>query len=113
MDELSEVPDGSVVVFSAHGVSPEVRAEADSRGLTTVDATCPLVAKVHAEARRFASDGYLVALIGHEGHEEVEGTLGEAPGSVALVQRAEDVGTLQPRRPGQGGLSHADHAGRR
>ncbi len=101
VDELSEVPDGACVVFSAHGVSPAVRAEADRRGLTTVDATCPLVAKVHAEARRFASDGYLVALIGHEGHEEVEGTLGEAPGSVALVQTAEDVGTLQPPDPGK------------
>ena len=99
VDELSEVPDGACVVFSAHGVSPAVRAEADRRGLTTVDATCPLVAKVHAEARRFASDGYLVALIGHEGHEEVEGTLGEAPDSVALVQTAQDVGALQPADP--------------
>jgi 4-hydroxy-3-methylbut-2-enyl diphosphate reductase len=101
VDELSEVPDGASVVFSAHGVSPAVRDEADRRGLTTVDATCPLVAKVHAEARRFASDGYLVALIGHEGHEEVEGTLGEAPESVALVQTAEDVGELQPADPGK------------
>ena len=101
VDELSEVPDGACVVFSAHGVSPAVRAEADQRGLTTVDATCPLVAKVHAEARRFASDGYLVALIGHEGHEEVEGTLGEAPESVALVQTAQDVGELQPADPGK------------
>src|SRR5580704_16959000 len=101
VDELSEVPDGASVVFSAHGVSPSVRDEADRRGLTTVDATCPLVAKVHAEARRFASDGYLVALIGHEGHEEVEGTLGEAPDSVALVQTAEDVGALQPPDPGK------------
>ena len=99
VDELSEVPDGASVVFSAHGVSPAVRDEADSRGLTTVDATCPLVAKVHAEARRFASDGYLVALIGHEGHEEVEGTLGEAPDSLALVQTAADVGALQPPDP--------------
>ena len=101
VDELSEVPDGARVVFSAHGVSPAVRAEADRRGLTTVDATCPLVAKVHAEARRFAADGYLVALIGHAGHEEVEGTLGEAPDSVALVQTAADVGTLQPADPGK------------
>ncbi len=100
VDELSEVPDGASVVFSAHGVSPAVRDEADRRRLTTVDATCPLVAKVHAEARRFASDGYLVALIGHEGHEEVEGTLGEAPDSVALVQTAADVGALQPPDPG-------------
>ena len=99
VEELSEVPDGANVVFSAHGVSPAVRDEADRRGLTTVDATCPLVAKVHAEARRFASDGYLIALIGHEGHEEVEGTLGEAPDSVALVQTAADVGALQPPDP--------------
>ncbi len=99
VDELSEVPDGARVVFSAHGVSPAVRSEADRRGLATVDATCPLVAKVHAEARRFAADGYLVALIGHAGHEEVEGTLGEAPDSVTLVQTAEDVGKLQPEDP--------------
>jgi 4-hydroxy-3-methylbut-2-enyl diphosphate reductase len=99
VDELSEVPDGARVVFSAHGVSPAVRTEADDRGLTAVDATCPLVAKVHAEARRFAADGYLVALIGHAGHEEVEGTLGEAPDSVALVETAEDVGRLRPADP--------------
>ncbi len=99
VDELSEVPDGARVVFSAHGVSPAVRTEADDRGLTAVDATCPLVAKVHAEARRFAADGYLVALIGHAGHEEVEGTLGEAPDSVALVETAEDVGRLSPADP--------------
>ncbi len=99
VDELSEVPDGARVVFSAHGVSPVVRSEADRRGLTTVDATCPLVAKVHAEARRFAADGYLVALIGHAGHEEVEGTLGEAPDSVALVESTQDVGRLRPADP--------------
>ena len=101
VDELSEVPDGANVVFSAHGVSPEVRSEAARRGLATVDATCPLVAKVHAEARRFASDGYLVALIGHAGHEEVEGTLGEAPASMALLQTAEDVASLRPADPGK------------
>jgi 4-hydroxy-3-methylbut-2-enyl diphosphate reductase len=99
VDELDEVPDGANVVFSAHGVSPAVRHEAERRGLAAVDATCPLVAKVHAEARRFASDGYLVALIGHAGHEEVEGTLGEAPASAALVERAEDVGVLNPPDP--------------
>jgi 4-hydroxy-3-methylbut-2-en-1-yl diphosphate reductase len=99
VDELSEVPDGACVVFSAHGVSPAVREEAHRRGLDTVDATCPLVAKVHAEARRFAADGYLVALIGHAGHEEVEGTLGEAPESTALVQTAEDVAGLRPADP--------------
>jgi 4-hydroxy-3-methylbut-2-en-1-yl diphosphate reductase len=101
VDELSEVPDGAMVVFSAHGVSPEVRQEAARRGLDAVDATCPLVAKVHAEARRFAADGYLVALIGHAGHEEVDGTLGEAPGAMALVETAADVSRLQPADPGK------------
>jgi 4-hydroxy-3-methylbut-2-enyl diphosphate reductase len=101
VDELSEVPDGAMVVFSAHGVSPEVRQEAARRGLDAVDATCPLVAKVHAEARRFAADGYLVALIGHAGHEEVDGTLGEAPDDMALVQTAADVARLQPADPGK------------
>ena len=101
VDELSDVPDGSTVVFSAHGVSPEVRKEAVRRGLSTIDATCPLVAKVHAEARRFASDGYLVALIGHGGHEEVEGTLGEAPDSTALVETAGDIARLRPSDPGK------------
>ena len=99
VDELSEVPDGAAVVFSAHGVSPEVRQEAARRGFDPVDATCPLVAKVHAEARRFAGDGYLVALIGHGGHEEVEGTLGEAPGSTALIETADDVAKLKPADP--------------
>jgi 4-hydroxy-3-methylbut-2-enyl diphosphate reductase len=101
VDELSEVPDGACVVFSAHGVSPAVRAEAARRGLDAIDATCPLVAKVHAEARRFAADGYLVAFIGHAGHEEVEGTLGEAPESMALVQTAGDVAGLRPADPGK------------
>jgi 4-hydroxy-3-methylbut-2-enyl diphosphate reductase len=97
VDELDQVPDGSTVVFSAHGVSPAVRSEAAGRQLKVIDATCPLVSKVHAEARRFAADGYTVALIGHAGHEEVEGTLGEAPSSTVLVQTAEDVATLKPR----------------
>ena len=97
VDELDEVPDGATVVFSAHGVSPMVRAEASRRGLAVIDATCPLVSKVHAEARRFAADGYTVALIGHAGHEEVEGTLGEAPDSTVLVQTPEDVAALRPR----------------
>jgi 4-hydroxy-3-methylbut-2-en-1-yl diphosphate reductase len=101
VDELSEVPDGACVVFSAHGVSPAVREEADRRGLVAVDATCPLVSKVHAEARRFAADGYLVALIGHAGHEEVEGTLGEAPEAMALVETADDVARLSPPDPGK------------
>jgi 4-hydroxy-3-methylbut-2-en-1-yl diphosphate reductase len=97
VDELDEVPDGATVVFSAHGVSPQVREEAARRGLAVIDATCPLVSKVHAEARRFAADGYTVALIGHAGHEEVEGTLGEAPDSTVLVQTAADVAALRPR----------------
>ena len=101
VDELSEVPDGAVVVFSAHGVSPAVRDEAARRGLDAIDATCPLVSKVHVEARRFAADGYLVALIGHAGHEEVEGTLGEAPGSAVLVENEADVARLRPEDPGK------------
>ena len=96
VEELDEVPDGSVVVFSAHGVAPAVRAEAARRGLEVVDATCPLVAKVHTEARRFADQGYQVVLIGHAGHDEVEGTLGEAPGMVTLAETAEDVARLRP-----------------
>ncbi len=99
VDELSEVPDGAAVVFSAHGVSPAVRDEAARRGLDAVDATCPLVSKVHVEARRFAADGYLVALIGHAGHEEVEGTLGEAPGAAFLVENEADVARLRPKDP--------------
>jgi len=86
VEELSAVPRGATVVFSAHGVSPAVRAEADRRGLRVIDATCPLVTKVHMEARRFARRGDTVLLIGHAGHEEVEGTLGEAPEETVLVQ---------------------------
>jgi 4-hydroxy-3-methylbut-2-en-1-yl diphosphate reductase len=97
VDELDQVPDGATVVFSAHGVSPAVREDAARRGLAVIDATCPLVSKVHAEARRFAADGYTVALIGHAGHEEVEGTLGEAPDSTVLVQTAADVAALKPK----------------
>jgi 4-hydroxy-3-methylbut-2-enyl diphosphate reductase len=95
VDELDEVPDGATVVFSAHGVSPAVRSAASDRGLSVIDATCPLVSKVHAEARRFAREGYTVALIGHEGHEEVEGTLGEAPDTTVLVQTPSDVASLE------------------
>ena len=94
VDELDSVPDAATVVFSAHGVSLAVRAEAASRGLETIDATCPLVAKVHAEARRFAARGDTVVLIGHAGHEEIEGTLGEAPGQAILVQSVDDVAAL-------------------
>jgi 4-hydroxy-3-methylbut-2-enyl diphosphate reductase len=99
VDELDEVPDGATVVFSAHGVSPAVRDDASGRGLSVIDATCPLVSKVHAEARRFAREGYTVALIGHAGHEEVEGTLGEAPSSTVLVQTAQDVAAIEVADP--------------
>ncbi|MFF9688490.1 4-hydroxy-3-methylbut-2-enyl diphosphate reductase [Streptomyces sp. NPDC014623] len=94
VDELDEVPDHSTVVFSAHGVSPAVREEADRRGLDVIDGTCPLVAKVHAEARRFAARGDTIVLVGHAGHEEVEGTLGEAPESMVLVETADEVREL-------------------
>jgi 4-hydroxy-3-methylbut-2-en-1-yl diphosphate reductase len=99
VDELDEVPPGSVTVFSAHGVAPAVRAEAGRRELRVIDATCPLVSKVHAEARRFAAQGHLVALIGHAGHEEVEGTLGEVPSSTVLVESPDDVASLPSDRP--------------
>jgi 4-hydroxy-3-methylbut-2-enyl diphosphate reductase len=99
VDELDEVPVGAVVVFSAHGVAPSVREDAARRGLHVIDATCPLVAKVHAEARRFAGRGRLVVLIGHAGHEEVEGTLGEVPESTVLVQNTGEVAALPADRP--------------
>jgi 4-hydroxy-3-methylbut-2-en-1-yl diphosphate reductase len=95
VDELSEVPEGSLVVFSAHGVSPAVHAEAKERNLKTIDATCPLVTKVHNEAKRFAKDGYKIILIGHEGHEEVEGTMGEAPDNMVLVDGLDQVEKLE------------------
>jgi 4-hydroxy-3-methylbut-2-enyl diphosphate reductase len=99
VDELDGVPDGATVVFSAHGVAPAVRNEADRRGLDVVDATCPLVTKVHAEARRYAARGDTVVLIGHAGHEEVEGTMGEALEQTVLVETAEDVAALQVDDP--------------
>ncbi|GAB3465617.1 4-hydroxy-3-methylbut-2-enyl diphosphate reductase [Actinophytocola sediminis] len=95
VDELTEVADGATVVFSAHGVSPAVRTEAAARGMEVVDATCPLVTKVHAEARRYAGRGDTVLLIGHAEHEEVEGTFGEAPERTVLVQTVEDVETVE------------------
>src|SRR3954463_2885824 len=95
VEELDEVPEGRTVVFSAHGVSPAVHAQAADRGLKTIDATCPLVTKVHHEARRFASEGKHILLIGHEGHEEVEGTAGEAPDHITLVQTPDDVAALE------------------
>ncbi|MFE6615018.1 MULTISPECIES: 4-hydroxy-3-methylbut-2-enyl diphosphate reductase [Amycolatopsis] len=99
VDETSEVPEGALVVFSAHGVSPAVHAEAAERNLRTIDATCPLVTKVHKEVNRFAKDDYDILLIGHEGHEEVEGTAGEAPDKVQLVDTAEDVDKVEIRDP--------------
>lgn len=94
VEELDEVPTGATVVFSAHGVSPAVHAEAADRGLKTIDATCPLVTKVHHEAKRFAAEGTQILLIGHAGHEEVEGTMGEAPEQTILVQSPADVDGL-------------------
>jgi 4-hydroxy-3-methylbut-2-enyl diphosphate reductase len=98
VDELDAVPDGATVVFSAHGVSPTVRAAAAGRGLEAIDATCPLVTKVHAEARRFAARGDTVILIGHAGHEEVEGTLGEALDQMVLVESVDEVAVADPTR---------------
>jgi 4-hydroxy-3-methylbut-2-en-1-yl diphosphate reductase len=94
VEDESEVPEGNTVVFSAHGVAPSVHENARRRSLNTIDATCPLVTKVHAQARRYAADGYTVVLIGHSGHEEVEGTMGEAPESILLVESIEDVERL-------------------
>jgi 4-hydroxy-3-methylbut-2-en-1-yl diphosphate reductase len=99
VEEVAEVPEGATVVFSAHGVSPAVHQEAAERSLKTIDATCPLVTKVHHEARRFAGEDYDILLIGHAGHEEVEGTAGEAPGHITLVQTPEDVADLEVRDP--------------
>ncbi|RVW02852.1 4-hydroxy-3-methylbut-2-enyl diphosphate reductase [Rhodococcus xishaensis] len=97
VDETDEVPEGSVLVFSAHGVSPAVHAAAEERNLHTIDATCPLVTKVHQEAKRFARDDYDILLIGHEGHEEVEGTAGEAPDHVQLVDGPDAVENITVR----------------
>ena len=99
VEEIAEVPTGATVVFSAHGVSPEVHQQAAERELKTIDATCPLVTKVHHEAKRFASDDYDILLIGHEGHEEVEGTAGEAPEHIQLVQSPADVANIEVRDP--------------
>jgi 4-hydroxy-3-methylbut-2-en-1-yl diphosphate reductase len=99
VDEQTEVPEGAVCVFSAHGVAPSVRTGAAERGLKTIDATCPLVTKVHREAVRFAEDGYTVVLVGHDGHEEVEGTMGEAPAQIRLVQNEQDVDELHVDDP--------------
>jgi 4-hydroxy-3-methylbut-2-enyl diphosphate reductase len=99
VDETDEVPEGALVVFSAHGVSPAVHDQAAERQLRTIDATCPLVTKVHQEVKRYAKDDYDILLIGHAGHEEVDGTTGEAPEHVQLVDRAEDVAKVEVRDP--------------
>ena len=99
VDQETEVPEGSTVVFSAHGVAPTVHANAAARRLQTIDATCPLVTKVHVEAKKFAADGYTIVLIGHEGHEEVEGTMGEAPDHIVLVESEADVDALEIEDP--------------
>ena len=99
VDQESEVPEGETVVFSAHCVAPAVHAGAEAGGLRTIDATCPLVTKVHVEARKFAAQGYTIVLIGHAGHEEVEGTMGEAPEHIVLVESEEDVDALELADP--------------
>ena len=100
VDELNDsIPEGAVTVFSAHGVAPSVHIEAAERKLQTIDATCPLVTKVHREAVKFAEDGYTIILIGHDGHEEVEGTMGEAPDSIVLVETVADVDALEVDDP--------------
>ena len=101
VDELDEVPDGATVVFSAHGVSPQVREQARRKSLNVMDATCPLVSMGHGEARRFARDGYSIVLIGHEGHEEIDGTAGEAPDHITVVASAEEVDGILVDDPGR------------
>jgi 4-hydroxy-3-methylbut-2-enyl diphosphate reductase len=99
VDQETEVPEGETVVFSAHGVAPSVHANAGQRALRTIDATCPLVTKVHVEAKKFAAQGYTIVMVGHAGHEEVEGTMGEAPESIVLVETIEDVERLEVPDP--------------
>jgi 4-hydroxy-3-methylbut-2-en-1-yl diphosphate reductase len=99
VDDERDVPEGAVTVFSAHGVAPSVHANAEQRGLRTIDATCPLVTKVHKEAIKFAREGYTIVLVGHAGHEEVEGTMGEAPDDIVLVETEADVDALEVEDP--------------
>ncbi len=99
VDSETEVPEGATVVFSAHGVAPSVHANAAERALHTIDATCPLVTKVHVEAKKFAAEGYTIVLVGHAGHEEVEGTMGEAPEHIVLIENEDDVDALEVRDP--------------
>jgi 4-hydroxy-3-methylbut-2-enyl diphosphate reductase len=99
VEDLAEVPEGALLVFSAHGVSPAVRRQADARGLRVIDATCPLVTKVHKEVERLAREGFEIAMVGHAGHVEVEGTMGQAPGRMHLVQSVDDVAALEVADP--------------
>jgi len=99
VDEVDEAPEGCIMIFSAHGVSPAVIAAAEARGQQTIDATCPLVTKVHREVQRFAQEGYDILLVGHEGHEEVEGTAGEAPDIVQLIDGDKDIQTAKVKDP--------------
>jgi 4-hydroxy-3-methylbut-2-enyl diphosphate reductase len=99
VDSETEVPEGATVVFSAHGVAPSVHANAQRQRLQTIDATCPLVTKVHVEAKKFAAEGYTIVLIGHAGHEEVEGTMGEAPENIVLIENEQDVDELKVQDP--------------
>ncbi len=99
VDSETEVPEGATVVFSAHGVAPSVHANALDRALNTIDATCPLVTKVHVEAKKFAAEGYTIVLVGHAGHEEVEGTMGEAPEHIVLIENEQDVERLEVEDP--------------
>ena len=99
VESETEVPEGATVVFSAHGVAPSVHANAAQRELHTIDATCPLVTKVHVEAKKFAAEGYTIVLVGHAGHEEVEGTMGEAPDNIVLIENEQDVDELEVEDP--------------
>ena len=99
VESETEVPEGATVVFSAHGVAPSVHANAAQRELYTIDATCPLVTKVHVEAKKFAAEGYTIVLVGHAGHEEVEGTMGEAPDNIVLIENEQDVDELEVDDP--------------
>jgi 4-hydroxy-3-methylbut-2-en-1-yl diphosphate reductase len=99
VESETEVPEGATVVFSAHGVAPSVHANAAQRQLYTIDATCPLVTKVHVEAKKFAAEGYTIVLVGHAGHEEVEGTMGEAPDNIVLIENEQDVDELEVEDP--------------
>ena len=99
VDSETEVPEGATVVFSAHGVAPKVHSNAERRELHTIDATCPLVTKVHVEAKKFAAEDYTIVLVGHAGHEEVEGTMGEAPDHIVLIENEDDVDQLEVKDP--------------